>query len=273
MPETETPRANPRGGAAPPARQSLDALASGAEQESLKQILAKPVTLVAISLGVVVIGLVFYLQQDPGALTLEVPEVRFELLPNQGVTEGVPVAIRMGSFLLFQISDPVSGPAGAARSKQVVANLTQALDELVANPPQVITIQAGAAEELQTIVQKEFTDSPDFLEIVSVTADDMALANTDDAKLLARIWASRLTDAMRLLIFGEPPEFSRDSPFGSALDTLYVNAANEAGALTTDALDTAFAEMPIDLQKALTEDPPQPPAADERQDTASEGGS
>ena len=77
----------------------------------------------------------------------------------------------------------------------------------------------------------------------------MTLAKTDDAKLLARIWAERLTDAMRLLIFGEPPEFSRDSPFGSALDTLYVNAAAEAGALTTNALNEAFEELPVNLQK------------------------
>ena len=273
MPEVENPTTGSRGQAAPPARQSLEALASSSEQESLKQVLTKPLTLVAVGLGLAIAGLVFFLQQDPGVLTLEIPEVRFELLPNQGVTEGVPIAIRMGHLMLFQISDPVSGAAGAARAKQVVANLNQALDELVADPPRVITIQTGTSEGLPTIVQKEFTDSPESLEIVSVTADDMALAKTDDAKLLARIWAERLTDSLRLLIFGEPPEFSRDSPFGSALDTLYVNAANEAGALTTDALDTAFEGLPVNLQKALNQDPPEPPAVETLQGAAPDSGS
>ena len=273
MPDVENPVTDSRGQAAPPAGQTLESLASSSERESLKQILTKPVTLVAIGLGLAIIGLVFFLQQDPGVLTLEIPEVRFELMPNEGVTEGVPIAIRMGHLMLFQISDPVSGAAGAARAKQVVASLTQALDELVADPPRVITIQAGVDEGLPTIVQKVYTDSPESLEIVSVTADDMALAKTDDAKLLARIWAERLTDSMRLLIFGEPPEFSRDSPFGSALDTLYVNAANESGALTTAALNTAFEGLPVNLQKALNQDPPQPPVVDTLQDAATESGS
>ena len=273
MPEVETPDTDSQQRAAPASRQALEALASGSERESLKQTLTKPVALVAMGLGVAIIGLVFYLQQDPRMLTLEIPEVRFELLPNQGVTEGVPIAIRMGHLMLFQISDPVAGAAGAARAKRVVASLSQALDELVANPPRVITIQTGMDEGLPMIVQKEYTDSEEFVEIVSVTADDMVLASTDDAKLLARIWAERLTDAMRLLIFGEPPEFSRDSSFGRALDTLYVNAANEAGALTTEALERAFEGLPIDLQNALTEDPPQPPDAGPLEDSAVEGGS
>lgn len=273
MPEVDSARTDSQGQAAPPSHEALDRLAHGSERESLKQTLTKPLTLVALGLGLAVIGLVFFLQQAPSVLTLEIPEVRFELLPNEGVTEGVPIAIRMGHLMLFQISDPVTGAAGAARAKQVVASLNEALDELVANPPRVITIQTGSGEGLPTIVQKEFTDSPESLEIVSVTADDMTLAKTDDAKLLARIWAERLTDAMRLLIFGEPPEFSRDSPFGRALDTLYVNAAAEAGALTTDALNEAFEELPLNLQRALTEDPPEPPAVDALQEVVSEGGS
>lgn len=273
MPEVETPDTDSQRPAAPASRQGLEALASGSEQESLKQILTKPVSLVAMGLGVAIIGLVIFLQQDPRVLTLEIPEVRFELLPNEGVTQGVPIAIRMGHLMVFQISDPVTGAAGAARAKRIVASLNQALDELVANPPRVITIQSSTGEGLQMIVQKEYTDSEEFIEIVSVTADDMALAKTDDAKLLARIWAERLTDSMRLLIFGEPPEFSRDSPFGRALDTLYVNAANEAGALTTDALDTAFEGLPVDLQKALTENPPEPPPINILEDPASESGS
>ena len=68
---------------------------------------------------------------------------------------------------------------------------------------------------------------------------------TDDAKLLAHIWAERLTDSLRLLIFGQPPEFSRDTQFGAALDTLHETAA--------------FDRLPVELREALTSFPSLPP--------------
>ena len=109
------------------------------------------------------------------------------------------------------------------------------------------------------VVQKEFSDSQESLEIIQVTSDDLTLVMTEDAKLLARIWAERLTDSLRLLLFGDPPEFSRDTPFGGALDMLYVNAVKEGGALTTDALNAAFEELPEDVRRALVTFPPLPP--------------
>ena len=267
--QTPSPSASP-----PPATeptQQLASLESGSKGESFKQILRKPVTIVAFVLGLGVLGIVLLLQQDPAALLLSVPEPRYELLRNEGRTEGVPIAIQLGPLTVFEISDPLAGGAGAVRAKQVVENLSTALADLKDSPGRVITIQPAGEDGLPSIVQKEDSDSPASLEIVRVTPDDMLLAGTDDAKLLARVWAERLTDTIRLLLFGEPPEFSRESAFGGALDTLYVNARSEVGRLTTEALSTAFEQLSDELRHALTTfpaltatDPEQPSEASAR---------
>ena len=258
MPETEHPASrSPSRDTAQPNRE-LQSLATGPKRDSIRQILAKPVTIVASVMCVVIIGLVFYLQQDPAALTLERPEAQYELLPNDGVTDGVPIAIRLGPLTVFEISDPLAGGSGAERARQVVDSLNTALSELQETPGRYITIESNADEGLPAIVQKASPDSVDSLVLVQVTSDDMALAETDDAKLLARIWAERITDSFRLLLFGEPPEFSRETAFGGALDTLYVNARAESGKLTTEALSTAFEELPESSRQALTSFPALP---------------
>ena len=232
---------------------------SGSRGESLRQVATKPVTMVAALMGLLVIAFVFFLQQDPASLRLAAPEAGYELLPNEGLTDGLPIAILLGPLTVFEISDPAAGGGGAVRARQVVDNLNAVVTQLMETPGRVITIESGDDEGMPTIVQKEFEDSQESLEIVRITADDLTLAEGDDPKLLARVWAERLTDSLRLLIFGSPPEFSRDTPFGGALDTLFVNAMSQEGRLTTDALVDAFEELPGDLQEALTSFPPLPP--------------
>lgn len=258
MPENEHPASrSPSSDTAQPNRE-LHSLATGPRRESFRQILAKPLTIVASVMCVVIIGLVFYLQQDPAALTLERPEAQYELLPNNGLTDGVPIAIQLGPLTVFEISDPLAGGSGAARAREVVDSLNTALSELEETPGRFITIESNANEGLPSIVQKASPDSVESLLLVQVTSDDMALAQTDDAKLLARVWAERITDSFRLLLFGEPPEFSRDTAFGGALDTLYVNARAESGKLTTETLSTAFEELPESSRQALTSFPALP---------------
>ena len=252
------------------ASKELESLESGSKGDSLRQILSKPVTIVAIVLGLAVVGIVVVLQEGPGALTLELPEVKYQLLQNEGLTQGVPIAIQLGPLTVFEISDPMAGGGGAGRAKEVVASLAAAVRELAETPGRVITIDTGAAEGMPRIVQKETATAEELLEIVSVTSDDMVLVETEDAKLLARIWAERLTDSLRLMIFGQPPEFSRDTQFGAALDTLHGTASRESGALTTDALMAAFDELPVELREALTSFPPLP-APVEPQSSASSG--
>ena len=237
----------------------LETLESGSKGDSLRQVLTKPLTSVAMVMGLLIVVLVIFLQRDPASLTLEVPEAGYELLQNEGLTQGVPIAIQLGPLTVFQISDPLAGGGGAARARQVVENLNLAVNQLADTPGRVITIETGGPEGLPTVVQKEFSDSPESLEIIHVTSDDLTLVMTEDAKLLARIWAERLTDSIRLLLFGDPPEFSRDTPFGGALDTLYVNAVKQGGHLTTDGLNAAFEELSEDLRRALVTFPPLPP--------------
>ena len=247
----------------PPDSKDFESWESGSKGESIRQVLSKPVSLVAIVLGLVVVAIVVFLQQDPASLTLELPEAKYELLPNEGLTDGVPIAIQLGPLTIFKISDPLAGGGGAGRARQIVEQITSAVDDLASTPGRVITIDSGADEGLPRIVQKETSDAEAFLEIVSVTSDDMLLSDTDDAKLLARVWAERLTDSLRLLIFGEPPEFSRDTTFGAALDILYGNASRESGALTSEALMKSFQELPTDLQDALTSFAPLPATAEQ----------
>ena len=236
----------------------LEALESGSKGDSLRQVLTKPLTIVATVMGLLIVALVIFLQRDPASLTLEVPEARYELLQNEGLTQGVPIAIQLGPLTVFQISDPLAGGGGATRARRVVESLNLAVNQLADTPGRVITIETGGPEGLPIVVQKEFSDSQESLEIIQVTSDDLTLVMTEDAKLLARIWAERLTDSLRLLLFGDPPEFSRDTPFGGALDTLYVNAVKEGGPLTTDGLNAAFEELPEDVRQALVSFPPLP---------------
>lgn len=260
MPETPHP---PSGRPPEPAAQAsgeLQALASGAKRQSFGQVLRRPLTIVALVLFACTVALVFFLQQDPAALRLQRPSVQRELLQNVGRTEGLPVAIQLGFLTVFEINDPRAGGAGADRANRVIGNLDSALQELEESPGRVITIDSEGEEGMPRIVQKAHSDSAEALEIVQVTSDDLALARADDAKLLARVWAERLTDSFRLLLFGEPPEFSRDSDFGRALDTLYVNARAESGRLTTEALETAFEALPDPQRQALTSFPELPSA-------------
>ena len=252
MSDLEYPSADPLVSATPQAKKELEALATGSKGDSLRQIVRKPFTIVALALGFAIIGIVLFLQRDPSLLRLEAPDAQYELLQNQGLTPGLPIAIRLGPLALFEISDPMAGGAGATRARRVVANLNSAVAELEETPGRVITIETGASGQSYKIVQKAKSDSVESHEIVRITSDDLVLAQTDDAKLLARIWAERLTDSLRLLLFGEPPEFSRQSTFGSALDTLYVNARSQSGGLTTEALRLAFEELPEASRQALT---------------------
>ncbi len=233
----------------------LKALETSYNREPFLQKLSKPSTLIGLFFGVLVCAGVWYLQSDSRLTTLEPPDVQYQLLQNRGVTNGVPIAIQMGPLTLFEINDNMAGGGGADRARQVVQNLQDSITELVESPGRVITIEVAVEDEMPRIVQKEELDSPESLEIIQVTAEDMALSYTEDAKLLARVWAERLTDGLRLLVFAEPPEFSRNSKFGMALDTLYVNARSVGGALSSNKLTDAFKNLSDTLRSDLTNFP------------------
>ena len=92
-----------------PAPRGLEALVEGGKAESLGQTLKKPVMIVAMLLGLGIVTGVWFLQTGSGALRLNAPAVSYELLQNQGLTEGVPIAITLGPLTVFEISDQMSG--------------------------------------------------------------------------------------------------------------------------------------------------------------------
>ena len=266
-----TSTATPRPAGEPGRSGELESLAAGAERETIRQVLGKPKAIVGILLGIAVVGIVILLQRGPSALTLQLPEAKYELLPNQGLTAGVPIEIHLGPLTLFQISDPMAGGAGAGRARQVVESLTTAVEELRDSPGRVITIDS-APDGMPRIVQKETSDAEDAFEIITVTSDDTALMQTDDAKLLARIWAERLVDSLKVLVFAQPPEFSRDTEFGAALDTLFGTADRESGSLTSEVLAETFEQLPEAQKEALTTFPPLPETADQASGSATDTG-
>ena len=252
-----------------PAPRGLEALIEGGKAESLGQTLKKPVMIVAMLLGLGIVVGVWFLQTGSGALRLSAPAVSYELLQNQGLTEGVPIAITLGPLTVFKISDPMSGGRGAARAKTVVENIELAVQELIESPGRTITIDSNAEEQLPTIVQKASPNDTSGLEVIRVTTDDVKLAGEEDPKQVARIWAERLTDGLKLLQFGEEPKFTKGSEFGSALETLYLNARNEKGGISTESIADAFEELGDEQKLALTTFPvpeKSEPAADGESD-------
>ena len=152
MPEIEHPASSAAIHATAQPNRELHTLATGAKRKSFRQIIGQPVMVVAMIMGAVIVGLVFYLQQDPAALTLERPEAQYKLLQNDGITKGVPIAILVGPLTVFEINDPLAGGGGATRAKQVVESLTAALTDLEETPGRFITIQPDGEEGLPAIV-------------------------------------------------------------------------------------------------------------------------
>ncbi len=261
MNDRENMPAPPRAEAGANESGELEALVKGGEGESLGETLKKPVSIIALALGLCVAAGVWLLQQSGVTLILDAPDVTYELLSNRGVTEGVPIAIRLGPLTVFQISDSMAGGGGADRAKRVVSNVESAVADLVENPGRTITIDSTAEEQLPAIVQKSSPEDDGGIEIVRVSTDDVTLAGEDDPKRVARIWAERLTDGLKVLQFGEPPKFTVGSEFGNALETLYLNARNEKGGISTDSIDDSFDNLSDEQKLALTTFPaPEKPA-------------
>lgn len=220
----------------------------------------KPSTIISIVLGVAVVGLVIWLQQRAVSTELPPPKVSYELLPNIGLTEGVPIAIKINQVAVFQISDPLAGGGSADRAREIVTNLEGAIQDLVDAPGREITLDERG--DYPTIVQMA-PDGTGYREIIQPNADDLILAGMEDPKAVARLWAERLTDALKALMFAEPTEFTTGSEFGDALDTMLLGARGERGAISDDSLDESF-ELLSDAQKlTLTELPPRPGMAAE----------
>lgn len=234
--------------------------AERAKGRDFQTVLKQPVTIAAIFLTLGVIGLIFYLEGGRIYTELPPPEVSYEVLRNEGLTEGLPVAMKINQVSIFKIDAPMAA-GGAERAREVQAALEGAIEDLVEEPGRTITIDLESAE-LPAIIQTK-VDGSGRRVLVQLTEGDLVLAGTDDAKWLARVWAERVTDALKVMMFGEPPNFTQGTDFGAALTLLY-DQAHVDGPVSRGSLDDAYENLPEPQQLALADFPPKPedPLAD-----------
>jgi hypothetical protein len=219
------------------------------EDRSWKAMIFRPFTLAAAAMLVGVLLFVAFLEERSIDRTLPLPEVSYSLQRNEGVTAGVPIAIKMNQVTVFLIDDPMEGGTGAERAKQVVANLQATVQLLQNQPGRTVTLDISS--ELPVIVIAK-PDGTERRTIVELQPGDLALVGETDGKRVARVWAERLTDAIKVLVFGEPPKFAKGTEFGDSLDALYATAMQRGGAISKGSLDFAFATL-NDRQKLALE--------------------
>lgn len=216
-------------------------------EPGLKTTLMRPATLLFI-VGAVVVGFVVWYLNARSSQELGPPNISYTLLPNEGKTKGVPVAIKINQLTVFLIDDPVEGE-GAGRAKEIVSTLDETIKPLKAGADvrfAVETLNGRAA-----IV--EVTEAgPQPKTLVSVTDGDVTLAGETDGNRVAAQWAERLTDAVKVFIFGEAPTFSTGTAFGDSLLAMYKAAAAEnRGKVSKRSLDQAFQRLPEAQRQAL----------------------
>jgi len=221
------------------------------KKPSAKSILTQPVTIAAIVLTLAVVGFVLYLEAGSSSGLPEI-EVAYELLPNEGKTDGVPIAIKLNEIAVFVISDPLDGGSGAARAQSVVENLQESVTILKDEPGKIITLDETGT--FPTIVQQS-KDGTNRRLLINITEEDLKIANETNPKRLARLWAERLTDTVKLIAFGEAPKYSTGTEFGDAMGTLYAAARQKGGSVSEGSLDEAF-EILNDGQKLVLETVP-----------------
>ncbi len=221
----------------------------------LKSVLKQPLTIAVALLMMGVVAFVFWLEGGRIYVELSPPEVTYELLPNEGLTEGVPIAMKLNQVSVFKLDDPMDG-GGANRAREIQANLEGGIEDLIEEPGRTITIDLESSE-LPAIIQTR-SDGSGRRVLVQLTAGDLMLAGTEDAKWLARIWAERLTDSLKVFMFGEVPNFTQGTEFGSALELMY-DQARVDGPVSHGSLNDAYDNLAENQQMALADFPPQPP--------------
>ncbi len=225
------------------------------KKPSAASVLKQPVMIAAISLAIGVGLFVTYLEYGGNRGRLPDIEVTYTLLPNEGKTEGVPIAIKLNDIAVFVVNDPLQGGGGAARAQSIVDNLQESVTMLKDEPGKMITLDEGG--DFPTIVQQR-KDGTERRALIQITQEDLKLAGETNAKRLARLWAERLTDTVKLVGFGEAPEYSTGTEFGYALETLYAASRSQGGSVSEGSLEEAF-ELLSDAQKLVLETvPPQP---------------
>jgi hypothetical protein len=241
---------NPKPSDTPSAPQGDEKFVFGEDLEdhSWKALIFQPLTLAVAA--VVVGGLLVwaYLQQNSIDRTLPVPDITYDLQRNEGVTAGVPIAIKINQVTVFLINDTMESGAGAERAKQITSNLQDTVAMLQNQPGRTVTLDIDG--ELPEIVISR-PDGTERRAIVRLEPGDLSLVGETDGKRVARVWAERLTDAIKVFVFGEPPKFSTGTEFGDSLEALYATALQRGGAISKGALDVAYDSLNDGQKHAL----------------------
>lgn len=224
------------------------AIGEDLEDHSWKALIFRPFTLAAAALLVGLLLIVAFFQDRAIDRDLPLPEVSYSLQRNEGLTEGIPVAVKINQVTVFLINDPMDSGAGAERAKGLVTNLEATLAMVQENPGKTVTLDMGG--ELPEIIISE-ADGTQRRSVVQLQPGDLSLAGDGDGKRVARVWAERLTDAIKVFIFGEEPKFSTGTAFGDSLGELYSTALEQGGAISKGSLESAYASLNEGQRQAL----------------------
>ena len=102
---------------APPVQPPADfSFVEQVKKPTAASVLKQPVMIAAILLVIAVGCFIAYLEYGGGRSSLPEIEVSYTLLPNEGKTEGVPIAIKLNDIAVFVVNDPLKGGGGSVRA-------------------------------------------------------------------------------------------------------------------------------------------------------------
>jgi hypothetical protein len=206
--------------------------------------------MIVFIVGVIAVGLaVWYLIGTTGSGALPLPTVSFAALTGDSKAKGTPVVVKMDQFALFLIDDPEQPGGPGSRTRQIVNALNRSVQ--LAKQSNEIRYRVDRFQGEAVIFMTDEQKTGDSDKLVNVTAGDLALAGETDGVRLASQWAERLTDVVRILLFGDPPTFSKGTEFGEALLTQYKGAVGSNRKVTKRSLDAAFQKLMPSQRRAL----------------------
>jgi hypothetical protein len=206
--------------------------------------------MIVFILGIVAVGLaVWYLMRAPGGGDLPLPAVTFTAAPGDGKAKGTPVVIKMNQLALFLIDDTAEPGAQGSRTGQIVTALDRSVQ--LAKKTNEVRYRVERFQGDPVIFETDQTKTGDSHTLVTVTEGDLALAGETDGLRLASQWAERLTDAVRIFVFGDPPTFSKGTEFGAALEHMYKEAVGPNRKVSKRSLDQSYQKLMPSQRRAL----------------------
>jgi hypothetical protein len=218
------------------------------EQTTKRGNVLRPATVI-FTAGVVALGLVvWYLWEMTRAGDLPIPQVTYAALPSEGRTKGTPVVVKMNQLALFLLDDPGTPGDEGSRSRETGS----ALSRSVATAKQGVEVRYRVERYRgEPVIFETNQKTGESNTIVTVTEGDLALAGETDGLRLASQWAERLTDAVRIFVFGDRPMFSRGTEFGNALEVMYKGAQGNQGKVSKRSLDSSYERLMPSQRRAL----------------------